>query len=554
MLTHVARSSRHAIVVAGAAVTRQTALLRPAIVSFLRIGGLDLSTGHRRCRLSSSCASAAGAKGMVVVALSTPKGTHFSHRIHSPHRHHYQQLGSRWSSPSSLQYTRTLSVSTPLHRRYLISEGRTTTPESSGEVEDEHEPASLRSCPFYLETGYSIFAKRASRPFPPPFVSLPSGSFSDPLTTHNVSRGRRPYVNGQPVRGITNGDDAIIIADKNFIAVNDGVGAWALKDRGHAALWSRLIAHFWALEVEKSFEKGGDVALEDLNPIQNLQDAYSQTKAALKGGLLKEDGQEARQQNNNNDEKQSDGDANKSTTVHQSSSSSSSSNKSDKSDKKSAKDKESDANDILGTTTASSALLHYRRGSSSGGGSNASDAQQRDSKPIPVILATTLGDCKVLVVRPSTNKVLYHSKEQWHWFDCPRQLGTNSPDTPLKNAVTDTVDIEVGDVVLVLSDGVTDNLWEHEICQNVTTSVSKWIEGEDQEAVKDGPVYVARSLMNAAREIAQDPNAESPYMERAFDEGIAAEGGKLDDISVVVGVCRQKEGNGNGNSAKLDKS
>jgi len=106
--------------------------------------------------------------------------------------------------------------------------------------------------------------------------------------------------------------------------------------------------------------------------------------------------------------------------------------------------------------------------------------------------------------------------------------------------VTDTVEVEVGDVVAVLSDGVTDNLWEHEICETITTCVEKWTAG-DAEAVKDGVVYVARTLMNAAREIAQDPNAESPYMERAFDEGIAAEGGKLDDISVVIGVCRKRE-------------
>jgi len=38
-----------------------------------------------------------------------------------------------------------------------------------------------------------------------------------------------------------------------------------------------------------------------------------------------------------------------------------------------------------------------------------------------------------------------------------------------------------------------------------------------------------------------DMNAESPYMERAFDEGIAAQGGKLDDISVVLGVVRRRE-------------
>lgn len=88
--------------------------------------------------------------------------------------------------------------------------------------------------PFYFETGYALYAKRPSRPFPPPFLSLPSGSFSDPLSTHNRSRDRRSFVNGEMIRGVTNGDDAVLV-EGNFIGANDGVGAWATRPKGHAA-------------------------------------------------------------------------------------------------------------------------------------------------------------------------------------------------------------------------------------------------------------------------------------------------------------------------------
>lgn len=457
---------------------------------------------------------------LLQVARSSRHVPYFDHRILCVLREG-QRLSLRTSHPLLRQQTSPpqlnyfglspFSTSTTLCRRYLISEGRTTTPPSEDSDSEHSFPR-----PFYLETGYSIFAKRPSRPFPPPFVAQPSGSFSEPLTSHNPVRGRRPAVNGEPVRGITNGDDAIIIGDKNFLAVNDGVGAWAQKERGHAALWSRLIAHFWAVEIEKSFQGNEEVDLKELDPIRNLQDAYEQTKAVTKGSL-KEEGEE----------EEGSGEETKGHTedkghVHESSSSPAKSKSRDNASSESGEGK--DPNDILGTTTASSALLHYKAAS---------------SDPTPVVLATTLGDCKVLLVRPSSKKVLYRSKEQWHWFDCPRQLGTNSPDTPVGNAVMDTVEIEVGDVVAVLSDGVTDNLWEHEICEHISDSVEKWGRGDDE--ARDGIVYVARTLMNAAREVAQDPNAESPYMERAFDEGIAAEGGKLDDISVVLGVCRKRE-------------
>ena len=443
---------------------------------------------------------------------------------------------------------RAFSTSTARSRRYLISEGRTTTLKS--DIPSDIKP----SCPFFLETGYSVFAKRPSRPFPPPFVSLPSGSFSDPLTTHNPTsvprNARRPTVNGQPVRGLTNGDDAIIIgAEQTFIAVNDGVGAWAQKQRGHAALWSRLIAHFWDVEVEKSTTIGdddaaGSVTLDEVDPIQSLETAYEATKKATKGTLTKdrEDAVYSEPEEGEDDDSASPGGSPSTST------------------KDTSDTKDSSKKDILGTTTASSALLHVK---------------SNTQNPTPVILATTLGDCKVLVIRPKPSSpksesegesdsdsettrgtILYRSKEQWHWFDCPRQLGTNSPDTPIGNAVCDTVeDVQVGDVVAVLSDGVTDNLWEHEICDNICESISEWqgladpmdngdgdrLRSDDDGDAKDGIVYVARRLMNAAREIAMDPNAESPYMERAFDEGIAAEGGKLDDISVVMGVVRKRQ-------------
>lgn len=333
--------------------------------------------------------------------------------------------------------------------------------------------------PFYLDTGYAIFAKRASRPFPPPFMSTPSHSFSDPLTTHQAARSRKPQDNqGHIIGGMTSGDDAIIIGGQNFLAVNDGVGAWAQKDRGHAALWSRLIAHFWVEEAAKLYlaSEDNELEIDQLDMVACLQRAFEHTKNSTSG---------------------------------------------------------SEGNEILGTTTASGALLHHDEGGR------------------PCVICTTVGDSMVYVVRPdrgtggdagsedtAAGELLYRSQEQWHWFDCPRQLGTNSPDTPEGNAVMDRVVVEEGDVVVVVSDGVSDNLFENEIIEKVCGCVKSWEQG-DIEA-KEGMTFVALELMNAAREIAQDPNAESPYMEKALDEGISAFGGKLDDISVVVGICKRR--------------
>lgn len=137
-----------------------------------------------------------------------------------------------------------------------------------------------------------------------------------------------------------------------------------------------------------------------------------------------------------------------------------------------------------------------------------------------------------MVVRPKEQQVVYKTKEQWHWFDCPRQLGTNSPDTPRDNAITDTVDLQVGDVVLAMSDGVIDNLWEHEIVGSLVKSISDWESGigahtkEDRTGGRNGGMTAAaKELVAAATAIAMDPFAESPFMEHAIEEGLASEGG-----------------------------
>lgn len=95
--------------------------------------------------------------------------------------------------------------------------------------------------PFRFDTGVALFAKRTPRPFPPPFTSPPSMSFSDALSTHHKSRDRRAVIHGDLIRGQTNGDDAVY-ASERFICANDGVGAWAARPRGHAGYAQSLVA------------------------------------------------------------------------------------------------------------------------------------------------------------------------------------------------------------------------------------------------------------------------------------------------------------------------
>ncbi|KAL4915762.1 hypothetical protein BDW62DRAFT_212457 [Aspergillus aurantiobrunneus] len=385
------------------------------------------------------------------------------------------------SSSSSLLWASASSSSFPLHPRWTRGSKKSlvrhyhravwpsygiTTP-----VPDRCPQFPILRSPFYFQTGYALCAKRTSRPFPPPFLSPPSSSFSDPLTTHYHSQDKRLSVRGELVRGLNNGDDAVLVTEKS-LGVNDGVGAWATKPRGHAALWSRLILHFWALEIERISNPDAVV-----DPIEYLQRAYEETTQA--------------------------------TTV---------------------------PSEWFGTTTSVTALLHK--------------TLDGDGREKPLLYVTNIGDCKVMVIRPNEERVIFRTQEQWHWFDCPMQLGTNSVDTPRNNAVLSLVDLEEDDIVLALSDGVLDNLWEHEVLSITLEGLKKWEHGryDDKELdwappavlAEEKMIFLARELLKAALAVAQDPFAESPYMEKAVEEGLAIQGGKMDDISVVVGACRRR--------------
>lgn len=220
-------------------------------------------------------------------------------------------------------------------------------------------------------------------------------------------------------------------------------------------LWSRLLLHFWALEIERRVT--ADVT--NLDPIEYLQSAYEETVRAT-----------------------------------------------------------SAPTEWYGTTTSATALLHW--------------TQEPHGAQTPLLYVTNLGDCKVIVIRPSEEKIMFRTEEQWHWFDCPKQLGTNSIDTPQKDAVLSKVSIREDDIILAVSDGVMDNLWEHEVLKIILDSLQKWDQGDVKDALrpppdlsKDRMVYAAKELLSAALTIAQDPFAESPFMEKAVDEGLAIEGG-----------------------------
>jgi serine/threonine protein phosphatase PrpC len=142
------------------------------------------------------------------------------------------------------------------------------------------------------------------------------------------------------------------------------------------------------------------------------------------------------------------------------------------------------------------------------------------------------------------------TREQQHSFNCPFQLmclptaddfprlladgryklvkavqnrKAGKEDLP-EDAELYSLDVEEGDLLVLGTDGVFDNLRDSEICGLAASAC------RDQQAPSD---ELAKMIVEAACERSKDPQLTSPFSEYARKEGYAHSGGKLDDVTCV---------------------
>ena len=79
------------------------------------------------------------------------------------------------------------------------------------------------------------------------------------------------------------------------------------------------------------------------------------------------------------------------------------------------------------------------------------------------------------------------------------------------------------------SDGIFDNLFEQDILEEIT-------QFSYQGGLKVDPQIISDTLAWKAKIASKDLNFHSPFQSRAMQEGLYYNGGKRDDISVIVAV------------------
>lgn len=136
-----------------------------------------------------------------------------------------------------------------------------------------------------------------------------------------------------------------------------------------------------------------------------------------------------------------------------------------------------------------------------------------------------LGDSGVMVIREGG--VLFRSESQQTRFNAPYQAtlrpnGDVDDMTPM--AAESTLPVQPGDIIVLGTDGLWDNLWEADVKNFVA-----------DRAYGSNLGVLAKDLVMRARKASESPE-DSPFAAEARKAGKSYSGGKPDDITAIIAV------------------
>lgn len=139
----------------------------------------------------------------------------------------------------------------------------------------------------------------------------------------------------------------------------------------------------------------------------------------------------------------------------------------------------------------------------------------------------SIGDSKLYIIRDG--EIIKTNEEQMIGDLCPQQIGTQTLlQLPLEMAWVDSIKLKQNDIIVMCSDGISDNLYEWEIAHHVDEA----LHGNNNNLKK-----AANLLVLMAKEVAFDDYACTPYNDKLteiFSDHNRTSGGKLDDMSLCI--------------------
>ncbi|KAM0912412.1 hypothetical protein ACQ4PT_012816 [Festuca glaucescens] len=140
-----------------------------------------------------------------------------------------------------------------------------------------------------------------------------------------------------------------------------------------------------------------------------------------------------------------------------------------------------------------------------------------------------VGDSGFAVFRDG--KMLRRFQPQQWYFNCPFQLCAANGVTKVGDAAVGEMAVEEGDVLVVASDGLFDNVSDSALENLVQSSMLLGFTPEEVAGIMAFRAYVA----------SKDPTTDSPFSIASREQGQARTGGKEDDITAVVAFIESQD-------------
>ncbi|XP_060216865.1 probable protein phosphatase 2C 55 [Lycium barbarum] len=138
--------------------------------------------------------------------------------------------------------------------------------------------------------------------------------------------------------------------------------------------------------------------------------------------------------------------------------------------------------------------------------------------------AVNVGDSAFVVIRDGV--IVYKSEIQQSRFNCPFQLGNGKSCDDPSVAEKISVPVKAGDVIVLGTDGLFDNVHDFELEMIVNNGVDSW--------ESDVPETLAWRIAQYALDNSKSTELYTPFSRECFKAGLEHSGGKIDDITVIV--------------------
>ncbi|KAD3336499.1 hypothetical protein E3N88_32018 [Mikania micrantha] len=120
-----------------------------------------------------------------------------------------------------------------------------------------------------------------------------------------------------------------------------------------------------------------------------------------------------------------------------------------------------------------------------------------------ILKVANVGDCGLRVIRKG--QIIFSTFPQEHYFDCPYQLSSEAVTQTYLDATVTSIDSMKGDIIVMGSDGLFDNVFDHEIVSTIA---------EHKDVAE-----MAKVLADLAYKHSVDFYFDSPYSIKARSRG-----------------------------------